>query len=639
MPGRRFVLGALAFVCAAAMPNDGLHLLATHGGFDQAFDRASGIAELSDGHTRSIAAAIALDGAAAMGAARTQQPGVAQWDARGQVRLRQINLPPQGSLLDDAAHPDHDAPQLAVLASGAVVVPYGAANTYGALDPPAAWACGTGTFCEPFKFAAARERGDLPDALARSPEYLLPSTGLSEISAATLGDATILAGQQQVATPRGEAGAQGYVVLHARGDAAWFETADGPREVRSAHARANGMAMVTAMPTDDAYADVAVDGGEGTGDIGVTIGDRACILHGAPGRDAVRALLAYAAAVCTRFTERYALQRVSYDPLLRFEGRAPADALGITAASGDPARLPAVREVRITCTGAIACGSQAGANRAADVRESGLHRHFLWGGLTRAGPFIYDVLDVEQVTGSWDGAGHNALALALACFRTRGERDGAWIWTDCAGHHPFAVKPDSRAPPRLSPRSPYLIGAPLDGYAAGMLPFVFDWRMRAQPPADGARGYPVLSAHALVRERNGDLAIAYGCQDRGGAYAVCMLRYDGRSGRTRDARFAVRPQDGGSLASLALRSDPDGRLHLAILAGMGARWGCARAGPCAMSYAQDANGGWRREKTVQSGGANDAGFPGSVTASGTAFIVLQRVLTSDGIRVVSYDLH
>jgi hypothetical protein len=238
----------------------------------------------------------------------------------------------------------------------------------------------------------------------------------------------------------------------------------------------------------------------------------------------------------------------------------------------------------------------------------------LWGGVIRLGDALYDIVDVQQVTGSWYGPEHNSYALALACFRTSGPRGAQWIWTDCGGGHPFALAPGTPPQQRLDDGSPYLISAPSGGYAAGMTPFDFDWNMDAQPPARSTH-YPVISAESAALTSSGSLIVAYGCQDQRGSDAICFAELD-RQGRTERAAFVEDPSAGGSLASIALAADARGRIVLGALVGEGERWGCLVSGGCALIYVYDeAAQRWRREQTRTLGGPNDASFAGTVTAT------------------------
>lgn len=635
------VAGAIACISFGApsarsqSPVAAAHVMAQNAAHEQPDNLTSTAVEIQGANGRALLSAFAIAGTGTNGPAGSIQPGAGLWDERTDRAIAdiQINVPPSGNFDTAVSNANHDAPSVIRTSAGNTLEAYGAASTYHGYTPPQSWSCGGGVFCEPFKFApAGTAPREIVGALAASREYLLPSPGLSELSSATLGGTTILAGQQQTASPLGQSGAQGFVVLHDSGHQIQFDTASGPWDFRSVGTQpAQGLQTITLAPSDDAYIDFSIRSANGPGSIDLTIGGEHCAMQGVAGTpDSVASAYArYVNSSCAQFAKSYRAMQVRYDPAQRAAGAQSANAVvGIVAAGGDPSRLPAAGAIALTCTGGIVCASPAGLNRVQDVRGSGLHRHFLWGGVLRAGAFIYDVLDVEQVTGSWYGAGHNSLALALACFRAQAPSGAVWQWTNCAGKAPFRLAPGMQPVSRLGAGSAYLLRAPRSGYAAGMTPYTFDWRMSAQPPASGT-SFPVVSAESAVELPDGKLLVAHDCQSSSGDYSICFLRYDTESGETLSAGFVDRGNSGGSLASIVLRRDGTGGIALGAIVGMGQRWGCAAPGRCAITYAYDARTNrWKRAQTVTIGGTNNVGFPGVAIAGSKGFVFQTRELIS-----------
>ncbi len=594
-------------------------------------------ADLDRPSGRAILSAFAIPGDGTNGAPGTLQPAVGLWDERSERVLtdRQINLPPDGNFTTATSNAGHDTPAIVLTSDDAVLVPYGAASTYRSYHPPAAWSCLRAQFCEPFKFAPSDARSDaLASTLAASPEYLLPSSGLSELSSATLGDATLIAGQQQVSAGSGEAGAQGFVSYRSGGR---FDTAAGSWNFHSSHAPpSDGLYTISQTPGDGAYVEFAVTNAAGSGRISLDIAGVSCTMNGiAAGSPtgAAQEFAQYANSACPAFRGRFEAIVPRFDPLERASGGA---AIGIAARNGDTNGLPPSSAVRLDCSGGVACASPAGPDRVYDVRVSGLHRHYLFGGVTRLGRYIYDLVDVQQVTGSWYGSEHNSLALALACFRTSGPQGAAWRWTDCSGRHPFTLRPGAAPVARLGRGSPYLLGPP-PVYPSNYAHYIYDFTMRAQPPASNVP-YPVISAESIAQLRNGILIVAHGCQTQGRTDAICYLEYDPRTGRTLRTGFVDQPSGGGSLASIALRSDGRGNLALGALAGIGSKWGCAGIGGCALVYRFDAaNGRWSRYSAQSLGGSNDAGFPGTVAASAHGFLFSYKQLEGTRAQIVTFE--
>lgn len=592
-----------------------------------------------------VITAFGLRGDGENGAVGTIQPGVAAWNSRTgeMIADSQINIPPSGNYTTATSDAGHDSPALVRLSNGAVMVVYGAASTYSANRPPQAWACHQREFCEPFKYApAVKSAGALARALAQSPEHLLPSVGISEVSYATLGATTVIAGQQQPNSANGQGGAQSFVTLHARGGSFVFDTTAGPWDPLSSQTPpGDGVQMLSRAPNDDAYFDFGIvrDSG-GPAQVAVSIGADRCTApvqaSGNAASDAA-AIATYLDRRCgAAFGARYGAMQVSYDPALRADGVpiAPA-AVGIVSRNEPVTALPPASELSVACSGALSCGSQRGEGKVVDVRSSGLHRHFLWGGVVQSGPYIFYIMDVQQVTGSWEGSGGNSFALALACFRATEPAGDTWTWTDCAGRHPFHSSPAIRAPDRLTGSAAYLIHAPKSGFANGMMPYITDFSMEAQPLARGSRSYPVLSAESAVIVPDGNLLIAHGCQlPSSGITTVCTVLYDTRTGVTLRGAPADRPIGGGSLASTALRVAKDGTTELAVLAGQGEKWGCSSRGICAIVYRLNAlRGDWSRIATHVVGGAGNAGFPGTLTADEDGFIASVHVLESGTSRL------
>lgn len=578
-----------------------------------------------------------IDGDGANGDRGTIQPGAAVWNADSGQMLndRQINVPPNGNFTTAVSNAGHDGPALVSLANGAVLVPYGAASTYVAYHPPGAWHCFTTLACEPFKYVAhERASPSILDELAQSPEYLMPAVGISELSFATLGNTTIVAGQQQPSARFGEAGTQAYVTLHASGDSASFDTTAGSWNFTSSHEPpGDGLEALTLTPSDDAYFTFGITSSSpGSGSVSMDFGSGGCTIPvsstGNPADNAAQIAAAFP-HVCPQLGSRFGAMQVQYDPSMRVGGAVLAPAVvGITASN--PQGLPAWSAVRLTCSGAIACGSPHGPNTVLDERGSGLHRHFLFGGVLQRGPYIFYLMDVEQLTGSWYGRGQSSLGLALACFRATEPHGAQWTWTDCSGRHPFAVAPGTRLVARLSPgqNNPYLIPAPQRGYSGDMAPYAYDWSMRGQRDT---RGIPVIAAVSSTVMQDGTFMFAHGCETTTRVLTVCYAKYDPRSGRTESAGTVDLPNGGGSLASIALRTLNDGEPELAVMSGVGRKWSCGQPGICFMTYRYDRSGRWIHLGTASVGGLDNAGFPGTVSVSGDKFVVQMHRLTERGV--------
>lgn len=573
-----------------------------------------------------------IDGDGANGSQGTIQPGAAVWnaDSGAMVADRQLNVPPNGEFTTATSGAGHDAPSLVETAGGGLLVPYGAVSTYLGYHPPDAWRCLGSAACEPFKYIP-RTRADtsIVDELAHAPEYLLPSVGLSEMSFATLGSTTIMAGQQQPSSRSGQAGTQAYVTLHASGGTASFDTAGGPWNFTASHAPpADGLEALTLTPSDDAYVDFGItSSAPGAATVSLDLGSAPCTMRINSDGNAdhtVQQIVASFPFACPQMRSRFGAMQVQYDPAMVVNGTALAPAVvGITAS--DLQGLPAWSRVQLSCTGAVACASPHGPNTVADVRGSGLHRHFLFGGVLQRGPYIFYLMDVEQLTGSWYGRGQSSLGLALACFRTTEPHGAQWTWTDCAGRHPFTVAPGMRTVARLN--GAYLIGAPERGYSGGMAPYVYDWSMRGQRDSQGV---PVVAAVSSTVLRDGRFMFAHGCETPAHVWTVCYALYDPKGGRTISAGTVDVPPGGGSLASISLRTESDGEPELAVLSGVGTKWGCTQPGICFMTYRYDSSGRWSRLGTASIGGENNAGFPGTVSVANGKFVVQMHVLTERG---------
>jgi len=588
---------------------------------------------LLKGATPLVLGAFQINGDGRNGAIATMQPGVAVWNADGGEMLldRQINVPPSGNFTTATANAGHDAPSLVETATGGVLTIYGAVSTYPGYHPPAAWQCFGKFACEPFKFADASHADEhIVDELAQSPEYLLPTVGLSEASYATIGDATIIAGQQQPGGAGGEPGAQAYVAFHADAGGGTFDTTAGPWNFRSSHEPPGwGVQTITLTPPDDAYADFAVmraDSGPGSVTLGLA-GENCSLTINSNG-DAASAAAQIAQAfpsACAALRGRFHAVQVRHDSEITYDGRQLAPAVvGITTTDRGP--LPAAS---VTCSGAIACGTSRGSNTILIERGSGLHRHFLFGGVLRSGPYVYYLMDVEEVTGNWETQGENSDGLALACFRTGAPSGAQWTWTDCAGSHPFALAPGMHPTSRLDPQSPYLIHAPRSGYHGGMAPYVFDWSMHAQ----AVGGIPVIAAVSAALLPNGNLLLAHGCKTTSGGFGACYALYDTRNGATQSAGTIDSPPV-GSLASIALMSKSDGTVEAGILAGEGDRWGCGAVGTCFLTFRYNAyQDSWIPLARTPFGGNDVAGFPGSLNVSGDRFVFQLHRKTSAGYSV------
>jgi hypothetical protein len=621
--------GALLACCVAFAPaaTDDAHVLAQRAAAEQPANETRTATEVVRGGQRTILGVYEIAGTGSNGAPGTVQPGAGTYDERtGRASADvQINLPPNGHPTTATANVSHDAASVVYPRDGSVLVTYGAASTYAPYQPPQSWACLHNQFCQPYKRVSIDGNGDLAEALARAPEQLLPSSGLSELSYATLGENTILAGQQQTAPASGEPGAQGYVSYRAGGH---FDTAgDG-----------DGLYTIARAPNDDGYVEFAIAQAHGAGAISLDADGASCMLSHLPATDAraaAEAFIEYANAACPAFHAKFDLVLASYAPL------EPRDAttIGVASRNRNVLALPNTSSVRLHCDGGIVCTSPNGPNTIYDVRGSGLHRHFLFGGVSHAGRYIYDLLDIQQVTGSWYGPEHNSYALALACFRTEDVHDGVWRWTDCGGGHPFDLRPGVAPEDRLQPGSPYLIEAPHGGFPRDMSPFITNWSMEAQAPK-GTRAEPVISSESLTPLANGSLLIAYACTTASGADGVCYVELD-RAGHTLRAGLVADPAGGGSLASIRLTNEKSGTVYLAALVGNGPRWGCAATGACALLYRFDAgNGSWTQTGMRALGGIDNAGFAGTVAPAEDGFVMLYRQLQSQTqSRIMTYVQH
>lgn len=566
------------------------------------------------------------------GAIGTIQPGVALWnpDSGAMVDDAQINVPPAGEFTTTSRNAGHDSPSLVETASGGVLAAYGAASTYLAYRPPPAWRCLGTLACEPFKFApSSQANAHVVEALASSPEYLLPTVGISEISYATIGSTTIIAGQQQPSGPFGQASAQAYVTFHAGGDGGTFDTAQGPWNFRSTHQPpASGTQTLTLTPADDAYAAFAVvraTGGGGVVSLG--LGGAHCVISIGSNGDAPAAAASIAASfatACAPLRDRFAAVAVHYDPSMVIAGKALAPAVvGITTTQTGAVPLPTV-----SCTGAIACASPRGPDTMLVERGSGLHRHFLFGGVLRSGSYVYYLMDVEKTTGNWFARASNSYALALVCFRASEPHGAVWTWTDCGGGHPFNMQPGTNPAARLDGGSSYLIRPPESGYRGGMAPYVYDWSMRAQASA----GAPVIAAVSAATMRDGNLMLVHGCQTPTRVVTACYALYDTHRNVTRSAGTVETPP-GGSLASIAVIAKSDGTIEAGILAGEGERWGCP-AGTCFLTYRYDAQGDrWIRLGSAALGGSDTDGFPGALSVDGDRFLLQLHRRTATGYSV------
>jgi hypothetical protein len=581
-----------------------------------------------------LLAAFAIDGDGSNGERGTIQPGVALWNADSGAMLldRQINVAPDGEYTTALSSSGHDAPALVQTATGGVLAVYGAASTYLAYHPPASWRCFSNVACEPFKFAASSDaNAHVVDTLASSPEYLLPTVGLSETSYATLGNTTIIAGQQQPGGPYGQSAAQAYVTFHATADGGTFDTAAGPWDFKSSHAPpASGTQTLTLTPQDDAYAAFGItSAGAGQGTVALTLAGSPCTITISSNGDASAAAAAIAAAfprACPSLSNRFAAVQVQFDPVMAIDRKALAPAeVGITTSATSRLSAPT-----ITCSGAISCGTAKGPDTIAVERGSGLHRHFLFGGVLHSGSYVYYLMDVEKLTGSWYGAASNSYALALACFRAREPSGATWTWTDCGGGHAFTMQPGVQPVARLDENSPYLIRAPQGGYRGGMAPYVYDWSMRAQADA----GSPVIAAVSAALMRDGNVMLVHGCQTSSRVLTACYALYDTHTGTTRSAGTIDTPA-GGSLASIAVVAKSDGTIEAGVLAGEGDRWGCA-PGTCFITYRYDAQADrWSRLASAPLGGSNTDGFPGSLAVDGDRFLLQLHRKTAQGYTQVA----
>lgn len=583
-----------------------------------------------------VVGAFSISGDGRDGEQGTIQPGVAVWNADTGAMLedRQINVPPDGSFTTATANTEHDAPSLVRTANSAVLAIYGAVSTYGAYHPPPAWHCAAAVACEPFKYAAPQVATDagIVEALAQSPQYLLPTVGLSEASSATLESTTIVAGQQQPDSRFGQPGAQGYVTLHAGPGGITFDTAAGPWNFeRSPGPPADGEEVPALMPSDGAYADVGiVRAATGEGTFALQIGSASCaITIDAQGNAAQAAadIAAAFAARCPALRDRFAAMQVKDDRAMVVDGTALAPAVvGLTTTETGPLPNP-----HVACSGSIACASPRGADTMLVERGSGVHHHFLFGGVVRSGPYFYYLMDVEKSTGNWYARAGSSYGLSLVCLRASPPQGATWTWTNCAGQHPFHLAPGEHPVDRLTPRSGYLIGAPANGYRGNMAPYVDDWSMRAQAQS---AGFPVIAAESLVRMRDGNLMIVHGCATTTHVTTACYALYDARTGATARAGTIDEPEGGGSLASIAVLQRTDGTIEAGVLAGEGERWGCGAAATCFLTYRYDtAQGRWVHLGSAPLGGTNTAGFPGSLDVSGDRFVIETHRRTASGYDV------
>ena len=588
------------------------------------------------GNSPLVLSAVAIEGDGGNGAPGTVQPGAEILNAEtgAAVDQRQINTPPQGNFTVATSNSSHDAPDMIRTQQG-VFEFYGAASTYIAYHPPQSWICQGRFACEPFKFTTVQsgQETSVPQQLQRSPEYLMPSVGISELTSASVGDATIIAGQQQPTAPYGQSSSQAYISLHATPRGGYFDTVAGPWDFTSSHVPPGpGLEMPTYAPSDDAYFDFGITrAANGMGTVALQIGGASCRLPVSSGGDAASDAQQIATTfqtVCTSLRDRFAAIQVQFDPGLRL---APA-AVGIIDKTGSaPALLP--KDVSLQCEGAIGCGTARGENTVQDVRGSGLHLHGLYGGITKMGPYIYYLMDVEQATGTWLGRGQSGSGLALVCLRTSAPERDEWTWTDCAGRHPFTVSPRTKPQQRLYPAAttPYLVHAPVQGYRGEMAPYIFNWSMQAQR----APGVPIIASVSSALLPNGDILFAHGCYTQSRIYAACFAIYDTHRDVTQLAGTVDEPAGGGSLAAVALANTSNG-IRLGLLAGEGDKWGCGARGVCLMTYRYNVQrSDWTRESVRSLGGDENASFPGSITAEGGSFVLNYRRLTGERVEVNS----
>jgi hypothetical protein len=571
-----------------------------------------------------VLGAFAIDGDGQNGLHGTIQPGVAVWNADSGSMLddRQINVPPNGNFNTALSSTGHDAPALVETANHAILALYGAASTYAGYHPPADWHCPSGAACQPFKFASAEQADqNIVASLAASPEYLLPSVGISEASYATLGQTTIIAGQQQPGSKYGQSGTQAYVAFHASGDGGTFDTTAGPWNFKSSHAApGDGIQALSLAPNDDAFVDFGITQAGGAGSVTLTIAGAACsipVSGSGSAADAAAQIVAAFDRSCSGLRERFGAMQVRNDPAMVGGGAKLAPAIvGITLRSNAPA--PPLAAVSLRCSGAIACASPRGPDTVALARGSGLHRHFLYGGVLQRGSYIFYLMDVEQTSGNWYRGGSASYGIALLCLRATEPQGATWTWTDCAGAHPFTLAPGMTPVARFVPGGPYAIPAPRDGFRGGMSPYLTDWSMAAQA---NMQGFPVIAAVSAAFMQNGLLMLGHGCETTARILTACYALFDTRTGETRSAGTIASPP-GGSLASFALRTRSDGIVEAAVLAGNGERWGCGSAGICFLTYRYDeAQNRWVPLGQTSLGGANTDGFPGSVAVSGDHFVI------------------
>jgi len=396
-----------------------------------------------------------IDGNGSNGPVGSIQPGVAIWNLiRGEVVQGQINMPPNGNFNVSRSNAGHDAAYIIDLGTGGIMIAYGAMSTYASYKPPAANACLKTFYCMPFKIAGtnAGSAASILEALISSPEYHLPSIGLSEASFASQGGTTAIFGQEQTDSPYGQSGAQGYVVYHATGPArGYFDTLGGPWDFREPLVTVrDGLQTITLAPKDNAYFEFAVrsvDASQHSGKISILMNNSECALTGSLGASPAEVAASYvryfnesndAGCIALRRTLR------AVHPVYEAYETQAGSVIGFDLRQGDVTRLPPPPTAGrgLYCDGqAITCGTSRSsvANASLDLRDLGFggHRHFLFGGVLQLGKYFYALMDVQQVTQSWYGAGHNSLATALACFRSTGPHPAIWTWTDCSGRQPF----------------------------------------------------------------------------------------------------------------------------------------------------------------------------------------------------------
>jgi hypothetical protein len=597
-------------------------------------NRSSTILALNPAWSPIVLIAYAIDGDGLNGPTGSVQPGVAALDIRSGAFFdaHQVNIPPHGHFDVVTHNAGHDAPVLVSLGNGDVLEAYGASSTYWRYHPPQAWAClGKDLYCMPFKMVTTihKNAADIITMFQSSREFYLPSIGLSEGSFANGDAVTIFAGSEQVASPWGQAGSFGYVAYHpVSSGEGYFDTMTGPWDFHQPLDSASpGLQTLTRLPQDNAYFEFTIQimNPAGPSSITLSLDGSTCVVRldvTGLNSDAIVDQLVDQFNFgpqpgCMAERNRYRAVAVSYRTLSSSEGT-----VGIEVRSGDAHLLPAPPSgTGLRCSGGIVCGD------AIDLRSPGVggHVHFLFGGVFRLGQYFYAIMDIQQTTRSWYGAGHNSLGLAIACFRSVGPQNSVWTWTDCVGAHPFIVSPGKKPGFRLgsgaadgnTPGSPYLVGPPVAGYPKDMIPFTFDYSMEAQPQYTAFRGgprfWPVVSAIAAVTDDEGNLWLAYQCFDSSGRIAVCYLEMDGRTGKTEHIGFIDKSSSKRiSLGTLEFLRRTDKGLVLGFLVGNGEGWGC-RTGPCAIVYRTDPRSlSWTKEIVQSFGGQGYASATGTV---------------------------